>query len=400
MSKGNDNKELFLRHLAQTSPSPIGLEIEKAEGIYLYTKDKKYIDLISGISVSSIGHGNKEVINAIKEQAEKHLHTMVYGEFILSPQVELSALLASLLPKQLSSTYFVNSGSEAIEGAMKLAKRYTGRPEIISFKGAYHGSSHGALSLIGEESFKQAYRPLLPGIKQLRFNDLKAIDEISKSTAAVVIELIQGEAGVIKGERNFINALSIKCRENNTLLVVDEIQTGCGRTGSFFAFEQYGIVPDVLVLAKALGGGMPIGAFISSKEIMNVLSNNPVLGHITTFGGHPVSCAAALANLNFIINHKLFETVSEKEKLFKELIKHTSIIDFRSAGLLMAIEFKNEETNMAIIQKCIDKGVLTDWFLFNSSSMRIAPPLTITDEEIRTCCNIINECIVEVCGEA
>lgn len=384
------SRTLFLNHLAQTSPLPIALEIEYAEGIYLFdVNGKKYIDLISGISVSNIGHRHPSVIKAIEDQLKKYMHVMVYGEYILSPQVKLAEAISKLLPEKLNNTYIVNSGAEAIEGAMKLAKRYTNRTEIISFKNAYHGSTQGALSIMGDEHFKNSFRPLLPDVKILEFNNINELESITNKTACVIVEPIQGEAGVITGDPNFLKALRKKCNETGTLLIFDEIQTGCGRTGTMFAFEQYNIVPDILVLAKGLGGGMPIGVFVSSKEIMHSLTNNPVLGHITTFGGHPISCSAALAALNALKEEKIIETVFEKEQLFHQLLKHPVIKQIRSKGLLIAIEFENTEINTKIITACFANGIITDWFLFNSQSMRIAPPLTITNEEIKIACALI-----------
>jgi acetylornithine/succinyldiaminopimelate/putrescine aminotransferase len=388
------NRQVFFNNVAQTSEAPLALEIEKAEGVYLYDADgKKYIDLISGISVSNIGHRHPEVLRAIHNQLDKYMHLMVYGEYIQSPQTLLAKALTEQLPSQLSSVYFVNSGTEAVEGAMKLAKRYTGRTEIISFKNAYHGSTQGSLSIMGSEEFKSAYRPLLPDTKLIRFNSAEDLDLITEKTACVIVETIQGEAGAIVPENEFLSKLRKRCTDMGALLVADEIQCGFGRTGTLFAFEQYGFVPDVLCLAKGMGGGMPVGAFISSGKIMSSLTNNPVLGHITTFGGHPVCCAAALATLNVLLDEKLAEGVVEKERLFRSLLKHPLIRSVNGKGLLLAIEFESFEQNKKIIDKCIHAGVITDWFLFNSHSMRIAPPLTISEEEICFACRIILESI-------
>lgn len=385
-----NQRQLFQAHVAQTSPSPLALEIEKAEGIYLFDPSgKKYIDLISGISVSNVGHSHSKIVEAVKSQAEKYMHLMVYGEYVQSPQVDLAHALSKRLPDNLNCTYFTNSGAEAVEGALKLAKRYTGRTEIIAFKNAYHGSTHGALSLMGNEDFKMAYRPLLPGIKFCSFNSFEDLSFITKDTACVITEPIQGEAGVVLPSDNFLQELRKKCNETGTLLILDEIQTGFGRTGKLFAFEHYHIVPDILLTAKALGGGMPLGAFISSNKIMSALSSDPVLGHITTFGGHPVSCAAGLAALNIIIEEKLAEQVSAKESLFRKHLVHPLIKSFRSKGLLMALEMENEEINKKVIAKCIEHGVITDWFLFCDYSMRLAPPLIITEEEIEMACKTI-----------
>lgn len=390
-------RQLFFDHLAQTSETPLALEIVKAEGVYLIdVSGKRYIDLISGISVSNVGHRHPKVVEAIKEQLDKYMHLMVYGEYIQSPQVQLAKALSDVLPGNLSAVYFVNSGSEAIEGAMKLAKRFTGRTEIISFKNAYHGSTQGSLSIMGNEEFKNAYRPLLPDTKQIEFNNFEALNEITSRTACVVVETIQGEAGAIVPENDFLKQLREQCTSAGALLVADEIQCGFGRTGKLFAFEHYHFVPDILCLAKGMGGGMPIGAFIASKEIMHSLSTNPILGHITTFGGHPVCCAASNATLNVLLEEKLVERVAEKEKLIRELLKHPQIRSIKGKGLLLAIEFDSYEQNKIIIDKCIEKGVIVDWFLFNAKAMRIAPPLTISEEELIFSCKVIMESIDEI----
>jgi len=388
------NRQLFLQNLAQTSSTPLMIEIERAEGSYLYAPNgKKYLDLISGISVSNVGHRHPKVVQAAKDQLDKYMHLMVYGEYIQSPQVKLAAALASTLPSSLNSVYLVNSGSEAVEGALKLAKRYTGRANIISCRKAYHGSSHGALSVGGEESFKQAYRPLLPGVTSIFFGVEAELKKINSNTAAIIIETIQGEAGVRKACKSYWKALRRRCDETGTLLILDEIQTGFGRTGSFWAFEQYDIIPDILVSAKGMGGGMPIGAFISRKQIMTSLSENPILGHITTFGGHPVSAVASLAALEIIRDEKLYEQIPSKVDIFKSLLNHREIVAIREAGFMMAVEFKNFERLKQIIDKAIELGVITDWFLFCDNSMRIAPPLTISEIEIRRACEIILEAI-------
>jgi len=389
-------RQLFLNHIAQTSETPLALEIEKAEGVYLVdTSGKKYLDLISGISVSNVGHRHPKVVQAIKDQVDKYMHLMVYGEYIQSPQVQLAKALAEHLPSDLSSVYFVNSGSEAIEGAMKLAKRYLGRTEIISFKNAYHGSTQGSLSIMGNEEFKNAFRPLLPDTKLICFNDMNDLKEITKRTACVVIETIQGEAGAVVPSIDYLKKLQERCKEVGALLVLDEIQCGFGRTGKLFAFEHFEILPDILCIAKGMGGGMPIGAFISSKEIMNSLTNNPILGHITTFGGHPVSCAASCASLRVLFEENLISSVGGKEQLFRKLLVHQKIRSINGKGLLLSVEFDSYEQNKSIIDSCIQKGVITDWFLFNSHSMRIAPPLTISEEEIHFACTIILEAISE-----
>lgn len=384
------NRQLFLQNLAQTSSTPLMIEIERAEGSYLYAPDgKKYLDLISGISVSNVGHRHPKVVQAAKDQLDKYMHLMVYGEYIQSPQVKLANALAATLPKSLDSVYLVNSGSEAVEGALKLAKRYTNRANIISCRKAYHGSSHGALSVGGEESFKQAYRPLLPGITSIYFGVEAELEKIHSNTAAIIIETVQGEAGVRTACKSYWKALRRRCDETGTLLILDEIQAGFGRTGTFWAFEQYDIQPDILVTAKGMGGGMPIGAFISSKQIMTSLSENPILGHITTFGGHPVSAVASLAALEIIRNEKLYEQIPAKVDLFKSLLVHPEIQAIRDAGFMMAVEFKDFGRLKQIIDKAIEMGVITDWFLFCDNSMRIAPPLTISDIEIHEACEII-----------
>jgi acetylornithine/succinyldiaminopimelate/putrescine aminotransferase len=387
-----NNRQLFLQHVAQTSPEPLAIEIDRAEGLYLYnTEGKKYMDLISGIAVSNLGHRHPNVMRAIQEQSERYLHTLVYGEFVLSPQVKLATLLSELLPAPLDSCYFVNSGTEATEAAMKLAKRYTGRPNIVAFKDSYHGSTQGAMSLMSDTYFTAAFRPLLPGIKHLEFNQFSELEQIDETCAAVIVETVRAEKGVEKPLPGYLQALRKRCTETGTLLILDEIQVGCGRTGSLFAFEQYGIIPDVLLLAKGFGGGMPIGAFISSREMMQVLTHNPVLGHITTFGGHPLSAAAALATMQTLKaeENELIKTVPQKEQLFLDLLKSPYIKEVRSAGLFMAVQLENFDWVKAVIDDCIKNGLITDWFLFNASALRIAPPLIIQEAEIRTACAII-----------
>ncbi len=383
-------RQLFINHLAQTSETPLALEIERAEGVYLIDHSgKRYLDLISGISVSNIGHRHPRVVRAIHDQLDKYMYLMVYGEYIQGPQVKLSKLLAGLLPSNLSSAYFVNSGSEAIEGAMKLAKRFTGRTEVISFKNAYHGSTQGSLSIMGNEEFKNAFRPLLPDTRQLEYNNFSQLEQITERSACVFIETIQGEAGAVVPQGDFLKQLRQRCNATGTLLIADEIQTGFGRTGKLFAFEHYGFIPDILCLAKGMGGGMPIGAFISSKKIMGSLSVNPILGHITTFGGHPVCCAASHATIEVLLEEHLVEAVAEKEKLFRKLLVHPKIKSIHGKGLLLALEFESYNQNKAIIDHCIENGVITDWFLFNAHSMRIAPPLTITTDQITEACEVI-----------
>lgn len=391
------NRQLFLNHVAQTSPAPLMLEIERATGCYLYdNQGKEYLDLIAGISVSNMGHSYPTVVEAVKQQAEKYMHLLVYGEFVQSPQTQYAAAIAKHLPASLSNVYFTNSGAEAVEGALKLAKRYTNRTRIVSFKNAYHGSTHGALSIIGDEYFKRSFRPLLPDTLQLTFNDANQLQQIDKNVACVIVETVQAESGINGPTNDYLKLLRQRCDEVGALLILDEIQAGMGRTGKLFAFEHYGIVPDILLLAKAFGGGMPLGAFISSKQIMGTLTENPVLGHITTFGGHPVCCAAGLAAFNALLDEKLIEQVEAKGQLFESLIEHPAAIAKRRVGLLMAVEFKDFDQNKRIIDRCIEKGVLTDWFLFSANSMRIAPPLIITEAQIRHACAVINEAIAEV----
>lgn len=392
------DRQLFLNNLAQTSDSPLALEIVKAEGIYLYDAlGKRYTDLISGISVSNTGHRHPAVIQAIKEQVDQYLHLMVYGEYIQSPQVKLASKLAQLLPEKLNNCYFVNSGSEAVEGALKLAKRFTARNKIVAFNCAYHGSTHGSLSVIGDKTYQLPFGPLLPGIQHINFNSNEELQAITTETACVIIEPVQGEAGIIAGTQEFLTALRNRCDETGALLIFDEIQTGMGRTGTMFAFEKYKIIPDILLLAKGLGGGMPLGAFISSREIMQTLTVNPVLGHITTFGGHPVSCAAALANLQVILDEKLIESVQTKSDLFVSLLSECPYIsEIRAAGLMIALQLNNYTQVKRVIDRCISNGIIIDWFLFNDSSIRIAPPLTISEEQIGEACGIILESLNQV----
>ena len=387
-------RQLFLLNTAQTSTSPRLLEIERAEGMYLYDYDgKSYMDLVSGFAVSNTGHRNAKVVQAIKDQADKYLHLTVYGEFIQSPQVKFANKLSSILPDSLNSVYFVNSGAEATEGAMKLAKRFTGRSEIIACKNSYHGSTQGALSVMGNEHYKQAYRPLLPGIRFIEFNNYIDLDFISSESAAVIVETIQGEAGVRVPDMNYMQRLRKRCNETGTLLILDEIQTGFGRTGTLFAFEHFNIHPDILLIAKGMGGGMPIGAFISSHEIMSVLKENPILGHITTFGGHPVSCAAGLANLEVIIEEKLVKDVSLKESLFRKHLQHPEIKEVRGMGLMLCIQLSSFEQVENVSRRCVENGIIIDWFLHCDTAMRIAPPLIITDNEIQKACATIIEAL-------
>ncbi|MES2426723.1 MAG: aspartate aminotransferase family protein [Bacteroidota bacterium] len=385
-------RQLFLANNAQTTDFPLLLEFERAEGVYLYDNEgRAYIDLISGIGVSNLGHSNPQVIQAIKDQVDKYMHLMVYGEYVQTPQVRFAEKLVSILPDNLQSVYFVNSGAEAVEGALKLAKRFTGRQQIIACKNAYHGSTHGALSVMGNEDFKQAYRPLLPGVNFITFNSTADLELITGETACVIIETIQGEAGIRVPDIAYMQALRKRCDETGALLILDEIQAALGRTGKLFAFEHFDIVPDILLLAKALGGGMPIGAFISSNKIMDALKENPILGHITTFGGHPVCCAAGLAALEVLLDKNLVSTVAQKEILMRSLLVHPAIKGIRGKGLMLAIELDNFELNKNIIDRCIANGVITDWFLHCDNAMRIAPPLIITPDELKKACEVIVE---------
>ena len=391
-------RQLFLLNNAQTTDFPLLLEFERAQGVYMYDKQGRgHIDLISGIGVSNLGHSNPFVIKAIKEQLDKYMHLMVYGEYVQTPQVKLAEKLISVLPQNLQSVYFTSSGSEAVEGALKLAKRFTGRYQIVAFENSYHGSTHGALSVMGNEEYKQAYRPLLPGVNFIKFNQIDDLQLITNQVACVIVETIQGEAGIRVPDVAYMQALRSCCDETGTLLILDEIQAAFGRTGKLFAFEHFGIVPDILLLAKALGGGMPLGAFIASNDTMSALKENPILGHITTFGGHPVCCASGLAALEVLLNDKLHETVAEKEALFRELLVHTAIKQIRGKGLMLAIEFESFELNKKIIDRCIENGVIADWFLHCSNAMRIAPPLIINPEEIKKACTVIVEAIEYYC---
>ncbi|TAE90071.1 MAG: aspartate aminotransferase family protein [Bacteroidetes bacterium] len=384
------NRELFLQHQAQTTRFPLLLEFERAEGIYLYDKNNRpYIDLISGISVSSLGHGNEQVKQAIKTQVDKYMHLMVYGEYVQAPQVRLAQKLTSLLPPSLNSVYFVNSGAEATDGALKLAKRVTKRTEIIAFKHAYHGSTHAALSLNSDEEYKSAFRPLLPHVHFLTNGQFEELERITSNTACVIIEVVRGEAGYIATDETFLRALRKKCDDHCVLLIFDEIQTGMGRTGKMFAFEHSGIIPDILLLGKALGAGMPIGAFIASQQLMMTLAEHPILGHITTFGGHPVTCAAALAGIEELEAQSLITDVYRKEVLFKQLLNHPAIKGVTGKGLMLAIELDSFEQNKQLIDACITDGLITDWFLFATNKLRIAPPLIINDDEIKRACSII-----------
>jgi len=381
------NRQLFLLHLGQTSSLPLMLEIASARGVFMYGHDgKEYLDLISGVSVSNTGHCHPEVVDAVKRQAETYMHLMVYGEIIQSPQVRYAERLAGILGNGLDNCYFVNSGSEAIEGAMKLAKRYTGRSRIISCINAYHGSTHGSMSIQGSEKYRNAFRPLLPDSFLIPFNDVDSIAMIDDKTACVFIEPVQGEAGVIMADHPFLEKVREKCTATGALLVFDEAQTGLGRTGTMFAFERYGVVPDILVLAKALGGGMPLGAFISSKEIMSSLISNPSLGHITTFGGHPVCCAAGLAALEVIIREDLASSANRKSVQFKNELKHKLISNIRGEGLFLAVQLTESRYIDYVVAHAPDHGIILDYFLFCNNAFRIAPPLVISNDQIANAC--------------
>lgn len=388
-------RQQFLRHIGQTSPSPMLVEIERAEGSCFYTPEgKKYYDTISGVSVSNVGHHNPAVTEAVCRQAQQYMHVMVYGELVERPQVRYAALIADYLPDPLESVYFVNSGAEAVEGALKLAKRFTGRRRMIACRNAYHGSTHGAMSVMNSHEFSDAYGPMLPGVDWITYNNLADLDKINEETACVLIEPVQGEAGVRLPEKGYLEALRKKCDSTGTLLIFDEIQTGFGRTGEMFAMTKYGVTPDIVCLAKALGGGMPLGAFVSSRHIMECLSHDPALGHITTFGGHPVCCAAGLAAMEYITEHRLLEDVERKGAMFETLLaSHSAVKEIRRSGLLMAVELGSSERLYHIMELFKERGILSDWFLFCDTAFRISPPLTMTDDEIRDVCGIIHGCL-------
>lgn len=390
-----NQRELFLRHVAQTSSAPLALEIVKADCCTLYGADgKQYIDLIGGISVANVGHRHPKVIEAIQKQLDVYLHIMVYGEFIEAPQVQYAKLLTDNLPASLNSVYFTNSGAEAVEGAMKLAKRVTNRTQIIAFNNSYHGSTQGALSVMGDEYWRNAFRPLLPDVLHLEYNSFESLNEITELTACVIAETVQAEAGIIVPTKEWMLALRKKCTDTGTLLMLDEIQAGFGRTGKLWGFEHFDIVPEILLLGKALGGGMPLGAFIADKKLMDAFTKNPVLGHITTFGGHPVCCAAGMAAMKALLEEGWIDTVGTKEKLFHSVLIHPKIKAVRSFGLWMAVEFDSFETNKKIIDACIAEGVLTDWFLFAANCLRISPPIIISEHQIKKACEIL----VRVCS--
>ena len=394
-------RKQFLQHVAQTSPSPMLVEVERAEGSCFYTPEgKRYYDLVAGVSVSNVGHCNPVVVEAVQQQAARYMHVMVYGELVEAPQVEYARRITELLPDPLESVYFLNSGAEAVEGALKLAKRYTGRTELISFRRAYHGSTHGAMSMMGTpegEEWKAAFRPLLPDVQSLEFNDFEQLKRITTRTAAVLVEPVQGESGVRLPREGFLEALRERCDEVGALLIFDEIQTGFGRAGEIFACVKYGVTPDIVCLAKALGGGMPLGAFVSSTEIMSTLSHSPVLGHITTFGGHPVCCAAGLAALNYIEANDLHHKAEEKGAMFERLLAdHQQVLEIRRAGLLLAIELGVPGKLYRLMELFKEAGVMSDWFLYCDTAFRISPPLTISEAEIEESCQIIRRCLDEL----
>lgn len=387
-------REFFFKHIAQTSDSPISLSITKADGEYIYDDNNKaYLDCISGISVSNIGHNRSEVIEAIKLQANNYLHTMVYGEHIQNPQVMLARKLSELTDHHLDNIYFVNSGAETVDAAIKLARRYTGRKKIVACKNAYHGSTIGAMSLMSNKAYFDSYGPFLHEVDFIEFNNADSLNKISENTAGVFIELVQSEAGYIPINKSFLEAVKEKCLSTGALLIVDEIQTGIGRTGKFFAFEHYNFYPDILLLAKALGGGLPLGAIVSSKKIMSVLTHNPPLGHLTTFGGNPLSCAASLAAITYIEKNNLIEEVSKKEQYFLNKLPTSAFLEVRSKGLMIALQLRSHQEVLNIVNFCFSKGILVDWFLFNSEAIRIAPPLTISYQQIDFICDTLHKAI-------
>ena len=387
-------RKQFLEHVGQTSPAPMLVEVERAEGSFFYTPEgKRYFDLVAGVSVSNVGHANPEVVRAVQEQAAKYMHVMVYGEMVERPQVEYARRIAELLPGELDCVYFVNSGAEAVEVALKLAKRYTGRTELISMRRAYHGSTHGAMSMMGTpegEEWKSEFRPLLPDVKSIEFNSFDDLRHITRRTAGVLCEVVQGEAGVRLPDPEWLRALRCRCSEVGALLIFDEIQTGMGRTGEMFASTKYGVTPDVVCLAKAFGGGMPLGGVAANRAILYSFTNNPCLGHITTFGGHPVCCAAGLAALNYLINNKVVESVEHKGALFEERLKsHPRVLEIRRSGLLLALELGKSEYLYRLMEIFKEEGIMSDWFLYCDTAFRISPPLTISESEIEECCQII-----------
>jgi len=392
-----NNRQLFLQHVAQTSTAPLGIEMVEAAGVTLTDVDgKTYTDFIAGFSVCNIGHSHPEVVKAVQEQAAKYMHLIVYGEFIESPQVQYAALLAKHLPENLDCVYFTSSGAEATEGALKLAKRVTGKTKIIACNKAYHGSTQGALSVMGDEYWRNAFRPLLPEVYHFDYNDDALVDAIGNTVACVIVEPVQAESGVTPGRKEWLAAIRKKCDEHCVLLIFDEIQSGFGRTGTLFAFEQMGVVPDVLLVGKALGGGMPLGAFISSHKLMSTLTVAPVLGHITTFGGHPVSCAAGKKAFEILLQEKYIDTVPAKSKLLKTLLQHPAIVQMQGIGLWFSLQFSSDMLAQKVAHTCVQNGVITDWFLFASDCIRVAPPLIITETDIRAACGIILQSIDQV----
>jgi len=383
-------RNLFLQHVGQTGPMPVMIDIDHAEGMYIYdTSGKRYIDMNSGISVSSLGHCHPAVVKAVSDQAQKYMHTMVYGEHIQAPQVELATALSEQLDDSLSSIYYVMTGTEATEAAMKLAKRITGRTQMIACANAYHGSTHGAESLRSDESYKQAFYPLLPGIKHIRFNHTEDLDRIDENTACVILEPIQAEAGVIVPQNKYLHAVRKACDKHGALMILDEIQTGFGRTGHLFAHQKYEVIPDIILVGKAMGGGIPIAGFITSLENMNALTKNPMLGHITTFGGHPVSCAAALACLNTLLSEYYISDVDQKAALIVSKLNHSIVKEIRHSGLMMAVELSHRKYLKHVVGFCMEMGLIIDYFLFNDSSFRLAPPLIINEDQIEEACGIM-----------
>ena len=391
-----NTRELFFRYVGQTSEFPLAIEVERASGVFLYGPDgQRWLDLVSGIAVANLGHSHPRIVKAVQEQAGLHMHTLVYGELVQSPQVEFASRLVSLMPPGLDNVFFVNSGSEAVEGALKLAKRFNRRTELVGFNKAYHGSTHGALSIGGDELWKAAFRPLLPDVRTLDYGHFDQLSQISTRTSAVLIEPVQAETGVQLPPSGYLQALRSRCTEQGALLIFDESQTGCGRTGRFLALEHSGVVPDIVVLAKALGGGMPLGAFVASQNLMQVLTRDPVLGHITTFGGHPLSCAAGLASLDALMEGQWMERVPIVEALFHQQLVHPAIRELRSCGLLMALDLGSESFTQLVIAHALKKGLLTDWFLYAGDCLRIAPPLIISDEEAHSACQILLQSLDE-----
>ena len=379
-----DRRDIFLKHIGQTSELPLMLEVDRAEGIHIYdTNGNRYYDFNSGINVSSLGHRHPKVVKAIEEQLGKHLHTMVYGEHVQEVQLAFAEKLLSNLPEHYQSIYYLLSGSEAIELAMKLARRYTGRTEIISCSGAYHGSTTGAESLRSDYEFSRSFFPTMPDIRHIKFNELDELQKVSNKTAAVICEPVQAESGVIVPKDGYLQKLQDRCRETGAMFILDEIQTGFGRTGSLFAFQKYKVEPDIFCIGKSMGAGMPLSGVVSSKEILNVLTDHPSLGHITTFGGHPVSCAAAYAGLKVLLDSDLISKVLEKERLIHEVLQHPIINQIRSSGLMMAVELRKRKYLKHVVSKAFENGVLIDFFLFNRASFRMAPPLIYTEDQIK-----------------